>query len=575
MIPKHTADSEVHSHPSPARRFFAFLQPERREIGTLILFSIVAGILYLATPLTVDAVVNNIAFGGEQQVYVQALAILAVALLALLLLLGAVRVAQDYVMEMLQQRIFVRMTADLTFRLPRVRIGELDSRHGPELVNRFFDVVILQKSAAGLLLDGINVVFSTLIGLLVLGIYHPTLLSFALGLLFLIAAVVWFPQKRGVRSSIRESYAKHAIVGWLEQMVMFPLLFRSRGGAEMARARSDALAHEYLAARTAHFHVLIGQVIGLLTIQSFASVSLLALGGWLVLRGELTLGQLVASELILAAILSSLSKLGKHMENWYDALAAVDKLGYLTDLPIEREDGEEPEPHGDEGLAVQLHDLGFRYTEDRPLIEKLSANIPAGSRVAVVGAAGHGASTLLDLLAGLREPGGGTLLFDGLDLRQWKLGSIRRQVALVRGHEIVKGSILDNIRLGREDISARDVQDALHAVGILDAFLGLPNGLATELSPGGAPLSGSQRTLLALARAIVGRPRLLLLDETLEAMDEEFLPTIRNLLFDPRRPWTLVIVTHEPGVLQRCDRTINLGGTAIRTAGATVREGER
>ena len=194
------------------------------------MFSIIAGGLYLATPLAVDAVVNSIAFGGEQQVYVQALVILSVALLALLGLLALIRAAQAIVMEQIQCRIFVRMTADLAFRLPRVQMEALDRRQGPELVNRFFDVVVLQKSAASLLLDGVNVLFSTLMGLLVLGIYHPMLLSFALGLLLLIAGVVLLPARRGVRTSIQESYAKHAVVGWLEQIVMFPLLFRTRGG---------------------------------------------------------------------------------------------------------------------------------------------------------------------------------------------------------------------------------------------------------------------------------------------------------------------------------------------------------
>jgi putative ABC transport system ATP-binding protein len=559
-----TADTHGHAHdagrhPSPASRFFSFLRPERREIGGIILFSVIAGLLYLATPLAVDAVVNNVAFGGEQQVYVQALVVLSVALLALLALLAVIRATQDYVMELVQRRIFVRMAADLAFRLPRVRMDALDSRQGPELVNRFFDVVTLQKSASGLLLDGINVVFSTLIGLAVLAVYHPLLLSFALGLLALIALVVLAPARRGVQLSVRKSYAKHAVVGWLEQIVMFPLLFRTRGGAELACQRADALLLEYLAARRAYFRVLMTQVIGLLAIQAVASAALLTLGGWLVLRGQLTLGQLVASELILAAIVAALGKLGKHLENWYEALAAVDKLGYLVDLPVERESGEAPAPAPGRGLAVELRGVTFGYHPAHPLLDRLTHSLPAGARVGLVGAAGHGASTLLDILAGLRMPSGGTILLDGLDLRQWRLDAVRQEVALVRGHELVGGTVVENVRLGRADVGLQNVQAALQKVGLLDALLRLPDGLETRLKPGGAPLSSAQRSLLMLARALVGRPRLLLVDETLEGMDSEFLPGLEALLFDPARPWTLILVTRDPDLLARCDTVIHLG----------------
>ena len=326
--PNHSA-----GHPPPFRRFVALLRPEGREIRVVIILSVITGVLYLATPLTVDAVVNNFAFGGEQPVYVQALIVLAVFLLFLLGMLGILRAAQDYAMEIIQRRLFVRLTADLAYRLPRVPVSVLEAHQGPELVNRFFDVVTVQKSVSGLLLDGINVLFSTLIGLVVLGFYHPLLLLFSLILLALLLLVMLLPGHRAVRTSIEESYAKHAVVGWLEQIAMFPLLFRVSGAAEMACSRADLLSLRYLEARKSHFRILMGQVVSLLALQAIASAALLSIGGWLVLRAELTLGQLVASELIVAAIVAAMSKLGKHLESWYDAMASVDKLGYLVDLP--------------------------------------------------------------------------------------------------------------------------------------------------------------------------------------------------------------------------------------------------
>lgn len=546
------------SHPTPFLRFLALLRPEAQEIRIILILSIISGILYLATPLTADAVVNNFAFGGEQPVYIQALIVLAVFLMFLLGMLGILRAGQEYAMELIQRRIFVRLTADLAFRLPRVPLEVLEAHQGPELVNRFFDVVTVQKSTSGLLLDGINVIFSTLIGLVVLGFYHPLLLFFAAILLVLLVLVVFLPAKRAVRTSIDESYAKHAVVGWLEQIAMFPLLFRVSGAAEMACSRADRLALDYLAARKSHFRILLGQIITLLGLQAIASAALLSIGGWLVLRAELTLGQLVASELIVASIVTAMSKLGKHLESWYDAMAAVDKLGYLVDLPIERESGEKPAV-AQSGLRVQVRGVSYASADGPPVLEDQNLDIAPGSTLGIVSPGGLGGSALLDILAGLREPGTGQVLLNGIDLRLWQLGELRRQVFLVRGQDIVQGTILENVRLGRPDIDIDAVNRALECVGLLGVVHRMNDGLETVLSPGGHPLTNSQRSRLILARAIIRKPQLLLVDEALDGLETDTLEKLEAALFDAREPRTLVLVTRDPDLIRRCDHSVQLG----------------
>lgn len=554
------------THPTPFHRFVALLRPEGQEIRIILVLSIISGILYLATPLTADAVVNNFAFGGEQPVYVQALIVLAVFLMFLLGMLGVLRAGQEYAMELIQRRIFVRLTADLAFRLPRVPLAVLEKHQGPELVNRFFDVVTVQKSASGLLLDGINVIFSTLIGLVVLGFYHPLLLSFASVLLVLLVLVIFIPGRRAVRTSIDESYAKHAVVGWLEQIAMFPLLFRVSGAAEMACSRANQLALDYLAARKSHFRILLSQIIALLGLQAIASAALLSIGGWLVLRAELTLGQLVASELIVASIVAAMSKLGKHLESWYDALAAVDKLGYLVDLPIERETGEKPVA-SEKGIRVQVRGASYTPAGGLPVLQDQDLEIPPGSTLGIVSPGGLGGSALLDILAGLREPTAGQVLLNGIDLRLWQLGELRRQVFLVRGQEIVQGSILENVRLGRPDIGIDAVNRALECVGLLAVVHRMPDGLETPLSPGGHPLTTSQRSRLVLARAIIRKPRLLLVDEALDGLEVETLEKLEAALFDAREPSTLVLVTRDPDLIRRCDHSVHLGDCHLSRPG--------
>ena len=563
-------DSPAVFHPPPHRRLFRLLRPERGDIAVVLILSFVNGVLLLATPLTVDALVNNIAFGGREQVYVQALVVLAVLLLACLLLVAFMRAVQHYAMEIIQQRLFVRMSADLAYRLPRTQAVALEQSMGPDLVNRFFEIVTVQKSSSLLLLEGVNLVLATVIGLIVLAFYHPFLMAFALVLVLVLAVVIFLFGRRAVQTSIGESYAKHAVAGWLEQIAMFPILFKSGGATALACRRADELAQEYISRRRDHFRILLRQICGLLTLQALASAALLIIGGSLVLRGELTLGQLVASELIVGAIVASVSKLGKHMEAWYDALASVDKLGYLVDLPVERESGGVPESaSGPAGVVVEA--VTFGYDAAHPVLNRLSLEFRPGSRVAIVGTNGGGTSTLMDLLQGFRVPQEGRILVDGLDLRDWELQELRHQTVLVRGREVVGGTLMENVRLGRDEVSVEEVRRALDAVGLGLVVQQLPDGLDTLLKAGGRPLSGTQRARLVLARALVAKPRLLLLDEYLDGLGTNLITEWESLLFARSNPWTLVVATRDPDVIRRCDQVVQLsrnredlasGGTA-------------
>ena len=569
MNPNGTSGSTAHHrHPSPRQRFFGILRPERRDIEVLLLFSLMNGVLLIAQPMAVDAVVNNIAFGGEQKVYLQALIIIAIALGMFLGVSALMRGTQAYVMETIERRLFVRMAADLSYRLPHSSIGDFERTQGSEMVNRFFEVVTLQKLSSTLLLEGVNVALSTVIGLVVLSFYHPYLLAFSLTLILCLIAILGPLGHNGVKTSIQKSYAKHAVVDWLEQLARYPTLFKGTGAAEFACKKADALSQDYLHKREAHFSILLRQIIGLLTLQAVACGAMLALGTFLVLRGELTLGQLVASELILTAIVDSIAKLSKQLAAWYDALASSDKLGHLVDLPIEPD--RQTAPVKRQGPAtLEARHVGFRYPDSPPLFHDLSFRIPAGSRAAVVGGAGHGSSTLLDLMFALRPIDQGEFVMDGVDLRHWPLEALREDVALVRGTEIVSGTILENVALGRANIGPSEVRDALEVVGLLPSVLNWPAGIDTPLMAGGRPLTSTQRVRLVLARAIVGRPRLLLLDESLEGLDGASVEELAPFLFAAGNPWTLVVVTRDTDLIRRCDPVLRLGDVHAITATST------
>ena len=546
----------AHASMSPHKRFWGLLKAEKADIHTLLIFSVVAGLLYLAAPLAVDAVVSNLSFGGQQQPFVQALIVLSLALFACLALQAIVTGFQYYISDIIQRRIFVRTASDLAYRLPRVRAESLDGIHAPELVNRFLEAVTVQKSTAMFLLDGVNLIFSTVIGMLLLALYHPLLLLFVAVLLTLIVLIIWLLGRGAVATSIKESMVKYDLVNWYEEIAHFPFLFKGPGGYNLAYTRANQLSTDYVNARALHFRVLMRQIAGLLTLQVFAAAALLGVGGYLVISQQITVGQLVASELIMSAIVTSLAKLGKKLEAWYDAMAAMDKLGHIFDLDIEREDGERPEKVGD-GALVNASGLSFGYG-GVDLFTDRTFTIAPGSRVAIVGPHGSGASSLLDMMFGLRQPTGGFMAIDGLDLRNWYLETLRERVMLLRRDEIVDANIVANLRLGRSDIGMDEINAALEKVGLLEDLRSRPEGLNLKLLIGGAPLSGNQRTRLILARALVQRPRLLLVDELFDGLDADSLAKLSAAVLDKSLPWTVVMATRDHDIVKICDQTIEL-----------------
>lgn len=552
----HHADDEL----TPAQRFFGFLRCERQDITTFVIYSVFAAILYLGAPLAVDAVVSGLAFGGRDQPYIQAIVVVALALGACLVLQGLVNAFLYYIAEVIQRRIFVRTAADLAHRLPRVDTASLDDEHAPEMVNRFMDIATLQKCVSILLLEGVNLFFSTVFGMILLALYHPYLLFIVIALAASIALVLRVLGTGGTKSSIKESYMKYHLVNCFEEIAHFPLLFKGPGGKDFARQRANALVTGYVEARAEHFRILMRQMLGLLAIQVVAGAGILIVGGYLVLTQQITLGQLVASELIMSAIVASIGKLGKKIEAWYDAMAAADKVGHIVDIPVERQGGERPARSGDPstGIPLAVKNVSFSHHPGHTLFDKLNFSVAAGERLALVGPHGSGSSTLIDLLFALRIPDAGFVTADGIDLRTWSLDTYRNDAQLIRGTDIVAGTIMENLRLGRTDIGADEIRSALEKVGLLQAIRMRPEGTRMKLNLGGAPLSGSQRTRLLLARALVQRPRLLLLDDILDGLDKKSVREVLPVVFDKKLPWTIIVATRDPEIAALCDRTVTL-----------------
>jgi ABC-type bacteriocin/lantibiotic exporter with double-glycine peptidase domain len=428
-------------------------------------------------------------------------------------------------------------------------------------MNRFFDVMTMQKTLAGLLTDGVYLVITTIIGLSVMGFYHPYLLGFDVVLLASIVFAILVMGRGGVGTAIRESLAKYEMAAWLEEIAGLPRTLKHFGGAELAIERADALARNYLDARRAHFRIVYRQVLFTVVLQVLASTALLGLGGWLVIDGQLTLGQLVASELIVALVVGSFAKLGKHIEDFYDLVAAADKIGHMLDLPVESIAGE-PVPAPLEPAKVTVSDVTVRDSHGHAMVGPISLSIKPGEKIGLSGACGSGKSTLLDVLSGLRNYSEGYVRYDGQELKDVALESYRRQVSYISAEPAIFGTLLDNIRVGREGMSLREVRWALGVVGLERKFVWAEQGLYSGVGMAGQGISQGEAVRISFARAIVSQPRFLLIDGVLDLLDHASRERILDVLLDPTASWTLVLVTHSPEILARMDRVITLSSHA-------------
>ncbi len=544
---------------SPLSRLRMILAEERPDIYVVFVFAVFVGVLALATPLAVETLISTVAFGRS----LQPIIVLAVILFTFLSFSAIVQAVEKYVVELIQRRLFIRISGDLAYRLPRVRRDAFDRQFGPELANRFFDVVIVQKIVATLLIDGLDLAMVTVAGMVVLALFHPLLLGLQLILMMQILFVLLVMGRGGVSSSIKESKIKYAMAAWLEGLARCCSTLKHEGGNEFAIEHADRIARKYLTARESHFRILFRQIVFNLGLFSVGSAVFLGVGGFLVIQGQLSLGQLVAAELIVAIILGSVTKMGKHLEGYYDLMASVDKLGALFDLPLERQDGLLLLP-GNNGIEVKLREVCYRYPKGPIVLDKINLMVSSGSSMAICGPPGCGKTTLAELLFGLRRAAPGNIELDGVDCDDLRPDVLRRHVSLAGPIEVVEGTIAENVHLDRVDVNSTVVQDSLRQVDLLDSVFLLPSGLETELTATGSPLSETQLRRLMLARSIAGCPRLLVIDGLLDAMPDDEALNLMSMLSGDAVSWTLIVFSSRLQIQECCDSVFDLATGELR-----------
>jgi ATP-binding cassette subfamily B protein len=487
---------------------------ERRDILIVVVYSIFVSLLGLVVPLSSQAIVNAVALG----VFSRQLVVLCIVVFLSMIVTAVMVVFERHLIDVIQRRLFVTTAFDIVHRIPKIREDAVRNMYIPELVNRFFDVITVQKVVGKFLLEGVGALLMLLTGLLVLFLYHPFFLVYDLIFLAFIPVLVFVLGRGSLTTALGVSNAKYDTAAWLEEVARNQRSIKLDSDPEFSPSRLDGITIRYVDAKARHYRIIARQMLGSYIFKAFATVGILALGGILVLEQAISLGQLVAAEIIIIMIIGAIEKLLTQFDEFYDFAAALYKLQSIGKLASERADGDVV-PTMSGGGSIELASVSF--TEGTAsVVRNVSLSIHAGEHVSIVGGSGSGKSTVAKLILGLLMPTNGHVRVNGIDTKVADLQSLRSHVGYLDPDDsLMPGTVYDNIVLGRRTAPS-DLEEVLRLCLLDEEIQNLPLGLRTEIVALGANLSYSVRRRILLARVLLNRPEIVIIDSAFQGLED-------------------------------------------------------
>ncbi len=508
-----------HDHYPDPRQFSrllrAVLGPEVSFYRIILVYSAAISLLTLAIPISVQLLIDTIANIGR----ISAVVTIGFLMFLLLVFSGVLYALRAWSMELFNRRLYARLAGEIAMTGLVSVPGHFEQGGEAALFNRYFDIMTLKKNIPYLLSYGFTLLFQTVIGFIVVSLYHFYFFVFCLVFLLMVYLTWVLFGWKAISSSFVVSESKHAAAAWLQGLAVNSGYFRARTRLSFALERTNTLVHQHINAQEVQFRFSFAQLLCYLFIYALASAALLGMGGWLVIQGQLTLGQLVAAELILSSIFYGLPQLAGFLDYYYDVCAAVEELARFRDVPVEA---------ATDGAAIDFAPQGeLRLTalvtrlQEMPL--RFDFRLPPQAIVKVAAADPRSQEALCRLLKHSLPVASGTLNWGTHDLLDSPTADVRELVGVFDRPTLLPLTISDYLALAGTTASGHQLQDVLALVGLTEEIALLPEGMNTQLSHACMPLRPEQALRLKLACALLGGTRLLVLTQLLDCLDAELM----------------------------------------------------
>lgn len=537
------------------QRLWSLIKPDSKEIYQVYTYAFFKGIIALSLPLGIQSIINLIQGGSVSSSWMVLVFIVVLGIA----MGGYIQLMQLRITETIQQNIFTRAAFDFTFRIPKIKFEEINKYYAPELMNRFFDILTLQKSLSKLIIDFSTALLQIIFGLILLSLYHSFFILFSILLVVLVYIIIKLTIKKGLETSLEESKYKYKVVSWLEELARAKDSFKLAGATNLPELKTDERVVGYLESRESHFSILQKQFKMLLAFKIIVALGLLVVGGLLVINQQMNIGQFVAAEIIILLVIDSSEKIILNLENIFDILSSLEKLGQITDLEL---DGQSIDSSLVNDIVnpihVELKNLNFSYPgRAKYIINNVNYNFKANNSYCITGNNGSGKSTLLHLISGLYQPQSGSVCINGLPIFNYDFSKLFKVVGNALEEEtIFEGTFLENITLGRDYLKIEDVLWSIEQVFLSEYVKELPKGLDTLIDVSGAKLSKSIIQKIIIARSVVNKPKLILFENNIDLIEEIERNKIIDFLTNKSNGWTLISISSNKYLQQKSDTIV-------------------
>lgn len=523
------------------KKLFDLLSSERKNVINIYLYAFFGGVVYLCIPLGIQSILSY-AFGATM---VTSIYLLIGIVTIATFLAGFFQLRVMQISETLQQKIFVDYAIRFAEKLPKVDLAYANQYNLSELVNRFFDTPNLQKSFSKVLLDLPVAIIQFIFGMLLLCFYHPYFIGFSILVSLGVYGVFRYTRNSGINTSIAESDEKYEVVAWLEDIARDIKSFKSSAFLQTHVDETDKKINHYLESRTSHFKILLFQYKTVIFFKVIITLAMLVLGSYLLINQKINIGAFVATEIIVITLMTSVEKIIKSLEEYYNIVTSFAKLHKVLDLKEEKSGALVP-TESPIGHSLELKDVQFGFENLKPIIKNGNASIKSNSITLISGKQGEGKSVLFNLIMGLYEPTQGLISMNGNPLSGYDKIILRKNVGVyTEDMDLIKSTILENIKLGDETITVDIINQLLLDLGLGNAGVLFQNGLLTEVQASDKRLSFTKKKIILLIRALAHSNQLVLLEDPIAGFNKEVSENILNYLKQLSQNCTVVIIGDE------------------------------